>query len=100
VTAAHEVVTARIEALFGSAMRADPVAISAGLDLLTGTLDPYSLDFLRRSRTTVLACGAALTGVRESHRLTVGDRCLSCGTSGMCRTLREVSRVFEAYLRA
>jgi hypothetical protein len=90
-------VTVEIEGLFRAAMRADPASMGAGLDLLVGRVDPHSLDFLYRSRLTVLAGAAALTGVAEAHRPTVGGVCLSCGTPGECRTVREIRRAFAAY---
>jgi hypothetical protein len=94
MTDLRESLSAKVTALFTDAMRADPQEIAVRLE---GFPTPTAA-FLRRSRTTALAGAAALSGVLESHRLTVGDTCLSCGTTDTCRTLREISLVFGAYL--
>jgi hypothetical protein len=90
----REFIATKVTALFTDAMRADPHEMAV---LLEGIPTPTAA-FLRRSRTTALAGAAALSGVLESHRLTVGETCLSCGTTDTCRTLREIARVFDAYL--
>ncbi|XRQ13860.1 hypothetical protein ACN3XK_24130, partial [Actinomadura welshii] len=74
----------------------DPRALDALAEKNAGSLDPYSLSFLRTARMLTLATSAALTTVLTAHRYGRDrhDRliCLACGT-GRCPTVRAVSDV-------
>ncbi|TDC68082.1 hypothetical protein E1200_12785 [Actinomadura sp. GC306] len=90
----------QVRSAMTAAMRTDPRALDALAEDNAGSLDPYSLSFLKTARMLTLATSAALTTVLTAHRYGRDrhDRpvCLACGT-GRCRTVRAVSDVLAAY---
>jgi hypothetical protein len=98
LTEVHVQVRQRVHSAMTAAMRADPAALDQGASDLE--IDPYSREFVRRSRGLALACGAALSAVLAVHRPGTDahgqERCRVCGTP-YCHTLRSISVVLTAY---
>ncbi|RKS73716.1 hypothetical protein BZB76_4419 [Actinomadura pelletieri DSM 43383] len=91
---------AQVRSAMTAAMRADPRALDLLVERNAGTLDPYTLSFVRTARTLALATSAALNTVLTAHRYGRDADgqvvCLACGIS-RCRTVRAVSDVLAAY---
>lgn len=90
----------QVRSAMTAAMRTDPRALDALAEKNAGSLDPYTLSFLRTGRMLTLATSAALTTVLTAHRYGRDrhDRfvCVACGT-GRCPTVRAVADVLSAY---